>query len=135
LDSLEVHRQGCSPQVGEAIEVITTQYATLQSVREVARKVGCNYHTLRSRFRRETRMTLEQCLIRTRLLHAARLLVESDLLVKEIAWEVGFRYEHQLTRSMKKWLGATPQVLRRLSRVSRLVAAGLSRARGLSGSN
>ncbi|KMY67004.1 hypothetical protein AAU61_13720 [Desulfocarbo indianensis] len=121
--------------VQRALRYISLNYKELYSVRQVAAELGLSYHTLRSRFRREVRLTMEDFLSRTRVVQALRLMLSSDLLVKEIAWQVGYRYEEQLSRAMKKLLGRTPHVFRRQHQNRQLIMAGLAKARGLNQSN
>ena len=117
--------------VTEVFGYVSQHYGSIKSVTEIASSLGQNYHTLRNRFRREARMTLEELLARVRVVHALELILETDLLIKEIAWEVGYRYEDQLARAMKKWLGFTPQIVRRQHLLTRSISRGLSRARRL----
>ena len=91
----------------------------------MAVELEINYHTLRVRFRRETRLTLEQFLTRVRVEQALALLDRDDLYIKEIAWEVGFQYEGQLTRAFQKLLGKTPQSIRATNRIQDMIKAGL----------
>lgn len=118
-----------SKMVAEVFHHVNEHYGSIKSVTGIASDLGHNYHTLRSRFRRETQMTLEEFLARTRVVRALELILETDLLIKEIAWEVGYRYEDQLARAMKKWLGFTPQIVRRQHLLTRSIARCLSRAR------
>ncbi len=120
-----------SDTVAEVISHVNQHYGSIESVTEIASALGHNYHTLRNRFRREVRLTLEAFLTRVRVVSALELILETDLLIKEIAWEVGYRYEDQLARAMKKWLGFTPQIVRRQHLLTRSIARGLSRARRL----
>ncbi len=117
--------------VAEVFGHVNQHYQSIKSVTEIASELGHNYHTLRNRFRREVRITLEEFLARVRVVHALELILETDLLIKEIAWEVGYRYEDQLARAMKKWLGFTPQIVRRQHLLTRSIARGLARARRL----
>lgn len=121
-----------SPPVRGAIDYIGQRAGAIQSVTQVAEHLGVNYHTLRSRFRRETRLTLEQCLIMARVELARGLIVNTDKQIKEIAWDVGYPNENQLTRSMKKYLGLTPQVIRRQHRLSGAASRLLQHAKQIS---
>ena len=118
-----------SKMVDEVFHHVNKHYGSIKSVTDIASALGHNYHTLRSRFRREARITLEEFLARVRVVRALELILETDLLIKEIAWEVGYRYEDQLARAMKRWLGFTPQLVRRQHRLSRSISRGLARAR------
>ena len=127
--------EGLTPSVDLAWEIIQTDYARLESVAQVAKFSGVNYHTLRRKFRRQTRLTLESCLAIRRVLAAVELIQTTGMLIKEVAWEVGYDQEHQLTRAVKRRLGFTPQVLRGNTRLSGIVDSSTERARALICSN
>lgn len=111
--------------VRRAAEYIRRRHASIRRIPQVAVDLDINYHTLRVRFRRETRLTLEQFLTRVRVEQALVLLDRDDLYIKEIAWEVGFQHEGQLTRAFQKLLGRTPQSIRAGNRIRGMVEAGL----------
>jgi transcriptional regulator GlxA family with amidase domain len=131
LEKLGLPRGEFSRAVSESLAVIQDQSRSIQSVTQIAELVGVNYHTLRSRFRRETRLTLEECLIRKRVLLACKMILESSKQIKEIAWDVGYHNENQLTRATKKYLGLTPQIIRRHAKLSNMVCKVLHQARRL----
>lgn len=121
--------------IRQALTYVDSHYHAIKKVHEIAIHLGVNYHTLRGRTRRETGFTLEEHLSMSRVAHALNLITNSDLLIKEISWEVGYKYEDLLARSMKKWLGATPQVIRRQSLAYRVVSSGMVKAIKLIQSN
>lgn len=132
LDRLELPRGEYSPAVRESLAYIEYHAPNIQSVMQVAQRVGVNYHTLRARFRRETRLTLEECLIRNRVGLACRMILHSDKQIKEIAWDVGYQNENQLTRATKKYLGITPNIIRRHAKLTSMVSQVLHQAKSLS---
>lgn len=115
--------------VRRAAEYIRLRHASIRRIPQVAVDLEINYHTLRVRFRRETRLTLEQFLTRVRVEQALIMLNREDLYIKEIAWEVGFQHEGQLTRAFQKLLGRTPQSIRVGNRIKGMVEAGLDQMR------
>jgi two-component system response regulator YesN len=120
-----------SRPVNESLAYIQDNPRGIQSVTQIADSVGVNYHTLRSRFRRETRLTMEECLIRSRVYMACQMILEGSKQIKEIAWDVGYHNENQLTRATKKYLGLTPQVMRRHGKITSMVSKGLHQAKQL----
>ncbi len=132
LEKLALPRGEFTQAVHESLAIIQQHCPRIQSVTQIAELVGVNYHTLRSRFRRETRLTMEECLIRNRVCLACRLILESSKQIKEIAWDVGYQNENQLTRATKKYLGLTPQIIRRHAKLSNMVSRGLHQAKQLS---
>jgi len=121
----------CRPEVLQAIAYIEENFSEIRYVTEIANNLGLNYHTLRDRFRRETRVRLKDFLTRTRLKQALKLLMETDKLIKEIAWDVGFRHEGQLVRSFRKYFQTTPQMMRTQARVSVHITKALEHAKEL----
>lgn len=74
-----------------------------------------SYHFLRV-FSAVTGVTPHQYLIRSRLRDAARLLVESDRAVTEVALEVGFSDVSNFVRTFGRAAGMTPRAFRRAAR-------------------
>ncbi|MFH1034822.1 MAG: helix-turn-helix domain-containing protein [Pseudomonadota bacterium] len=132
LERLGLPRGEFSRAVSESLAVIEDQSRNIQSVTQIAEAVGVNYHTLRSRFRRETRLTMEECLIRSRVLMACAMILGSSKQIKEIAWDVGYQNENQLTRATKKYLGLTPQIIRRHAKLTSMVSRVLHQAKRFS---
>ncbi|MBL8832356.1 MAG: helix-turn-helix transcriptional regulator [Rhodospirillales bacterium] len=73
------------------------------------------FHFLRV-FTRVVGVTPHQYLVRARLRHAARLLVEADSPVTEIAYESGFADLSNFMRSFRRAAGMTPRAFRRQAR-------------------
>ncbi|MBI5523255.1 MAG: helix-turn-helix transcriptional regulator [Desulfarculus sp.] len=121
LHRLDLPRGEFSRAVRKSLAYIEYHSPSIQSVLQIAQHVGVNYHTLRSRFRRETRLTLEECLIRSRVGLACQMILYGDKQIKEIAWDVGYQNENQLTRATKKYLGLTPHIIRRQARLCGMV--------------
>ena len=103
--------RGLSQEVVSAIQFIREHFRTIKSVRDVASAIQVEYNTLRGKFRRETRQTLIEYLTRIRL-ENARAMFREDLLLKEIAWKVGYAYENQFIRAFVKNYGKTPREVR-----------------------
>lgn len=115
------------PEVIKAIHYMSDNYIEIKSIPEVASAINVNYHTLRDRFSRETRITLEGFLIRTRLNAALGKLADKSRLIKQIAWDVGYEYEDQLTRAFRKYLNTTPQMIRVQSDFSQGISKALNK--------
>ena len=103
---------GIDPDVARAARLMRERFARLRTVTDVAREAGVNYHTLRDKFRRQTRMTMAEFLARVCVGEAMRLLRDSDKLVKEVAWAVGYDYEDRLTRAFQKYMDMPPHLFR-----------------------
>lgn len=96
-----------------ARQILTSQYQKPWRLRDLAREVGCNRTTLQEGFRRLTRTSVHQFLVRQRVSVAQHLLAESDLKISRIALEVGYRSHSALARHFKNVTGTTLTTYRR----------------------
>jgi transcriptional regulator GlxA family with amidase domain len=101
-----------SREVEKAIRYMEKNFQYIDSISEIASHVDMNYHTLRDRFRRETKICMKEFLICVRVQHALFLLNNKNMLIKEIAWSVGFWHEKQLSRTFQKLFNRSPRALR-----------------------
>ena len=100
-----------SLEVKSAILYMEEKYQSIRSVQEIAGNLSISYNTLRTKFRRETRLTLIDYLTRLRLKRALELFT-SDKLLKEIAWEVGYSDENQFIRAFIRVFNKRPKEVR-----------------------
>ena len=120
-----------SESVALAKQFIEQNYSTIQSVTEVADHIAEPYNTLRLKFPREMKCTLEDYLIGARLRAAEELLLNSNLSVKEISWKVGYRDEAHFCKLFKEVHGATVKTYRHRRRFSFLISRTLGKLRKL----
>jgi len=99
-------------RVIQALDFIRQHARGPISSRDVARSVGVA--TLGPRFKSVTRRTVNQEIRRVRLDLAKDLLAQTDLPIKEIAVEAGFRAIQYMTRVFHAATGQTPASFRRL---------------------
>lgn len=114
---LKVAQRGVPPRAAEPRAMTSYQrarrymeqhFATLKTAEDVAR--GCHMtpvHLSRI-FRRFGRTSPYQFLTRLKMNHAAELLVESGLLVKETAERLGYANQFQFSRAFKRVYGLAP---------------------------
>ena len=79
------------------------------SVRQLAAQSGCTADYLSHLFREVTGEALIGCLNRLRMERAARLLRETTLAVKEVAWACGFAAPSYFIRTFRHHHGVTPK--------------------------
>jgi AraC-like DNA-binding protein len=89
------------------------------TVASLAQELGCTADYLSHLYSRSTGDHLWQVIQRQRLARAARLLVDNNSAVKEIAWCCGFASASYFIRSFKLQFGATPKAYRALAQAQR----------------
>nr|WP_315244268.1 helix-turn-helix transcriptional regulator [uncultured Albidiferax sp.] len=79
------------------------------SVRGLAQQCGCTADYLSHLFRLQTQEALVAYINRMRMARAARLLAESALAVKEVAWACGYAHPSYFIHSFRAQYGQTPK--------------------------
>ena len=79
----------------------------------VARHVGLDPWQFCRKFKMVTGMTCSEYISRKRMYEARRLLTSRNLLVKEIAYRVGFEDANYFSRRFKRVVGTSPTVYRK----------------------
>ena len=82
------------------------------SVRGLASQCGCTADYLSHLFRQQTQEALVAYINRMRMARAARLLTESALAVKEVAWACGFANASYFIHTFRAQHGQTPKAYR-----------------------
>lgn len=95
------------------IEHIRTCFAELHSKEALARHFGITPRTVSNRIRRHTGQPFRDFLQSCRIQEAQRLLAETELEVKEIADQVGFRSPQVFARAFRRQTGRSPHQYRR----------------------
>lgn len=98
--------------ISQAIRFISSQYAEIQSLDQIANACGISRSHLSRLFREHMHMSLQEHFIQFRLQKAAELLISTSLPVCEIAYKVGYQNELNLLRSFKKRYGTSPNTYR-----------------------
>ena len=79
------------------------------SVRGLAQQCGCTADYLSHLFRQQTQEALVAYINRMRMARAARLLTESGLAIKEVAWACGFANPSYFIQTFRSHHGQTPK--------------------------
>lgn len=87
-------------------------YPQIPSISQAARDCHVTPEHFSRLFRKFANTTAESFLMNLRLNHAARMLSQSDMPVKEIALRVGFRDPYHFSRAFKSAHGASPKSFR-----------------------
>jgi len=101
------------PRVLAAMELIRTEFATLESLGQIGAHVGLSESRLSHLFRSETGESPWAYLERARLDEARRLLAATDLPIARIAERVGFSSEFYFSRRFRERFGAAPRQYRK----------------------
>jgi AraC-like DNA-binding protein len=78
------------------------------TMRELAREFGLSPSRLQHLFKERTGARLGQWLVELRLQRAARLLAESNMSVKEVAWAVGYSHSSSFVRAFERVFHQAP---------------------------
>jgi AraC-like DNA-binding protein len=84
------------------------------SLPAVAEALGCNPRYLTTRFTRVIGERMHAYLVRLRVGHACRLLVDTGVPIKEVAYGSGFRGNSALARAFRRQVGVSPREYRAL---------------------
>lgn len=87
---------------------IDTHFSRIKSPSEVADNCNIDVRYMSTLFKRYCHIPPNQYLMRLKLNKAANLLLTSDLTVKEIAFEVGFRDPYHFSKNFKQFHGCSP---------------------------
>ncbi len=101
--------------VESALAHLHRQYrAQALSLTAVAEALGCNPRYLTTRFTKIVGERMHAYLIRLRVAHACRLLMETRVPIKEVAYASGFRGNGGLARAFRRHVGVSPGEYRRI---------------------
>jgi AraC-like DNA-binding protein len=100
--------------VENALTYLQWHYAAHDlSLSHVARALGCNPRYLTSRFTAIVGEHMHAHLVRLRVAHACRLLMETAIPIKEVSFASGFRASTDMARAFRRHLGVSPGAYRR----------------------
>ena len=97
-----------SAPVLEAVRYIRHHFTEDVSLADVARHIGMSQSWLTKRFNQECSMSIPQYLMQVRMERAGKMLLETNMLVFEIANAVGFENPRYFVSVFKKAMGMTP---------------------------
>lgn len=106
----ETEKFKISPQV---LIWLNEYYAKKISVKEIALSLNMSYRNLSRKFKEETGVCIFDKLLEIRMNHAKRMLISSDLTIKEIATKVGFENEFYFSNVFKKYEKSSPGIYRK----------------------
>ena len=101
------------PKVALALRYIAESANRRIKVNDVVNAVATNRRTLERNFREFTGRTISQEILRMRIERAKRLMMESDLSLKELSAELGYRNSDHFYKSFLRAEGQTPSSFRK----------------------
>lgn len=112
----------------DARDRLLTDLAQPPSLSELAQSVGLTERRLNEGFRTMFGLTAFELLRNARLDHAQRLIAESDVPLKDVAWRVGYRHVTNFISAYRNRFGTTPgrQARRYLAGGPQLTVTGCS---------
>lgn len=101
------------PRVLEVLRIVEQRYREPDlRLRTIAHQLGLSVEHICRLLKRETGTRFQWHLHRTRVREAERLLTQTDLSVKEIAYRTGYATSTRLDHHFKRWRGVPPSVFR-----------------------
>jgi AraC-like DNA-binding protein len=92
----------------EATEILSSEFSRPNKVEDVARRVAISPRQLQRVFAEVHGLGFRAYLRHVRMCRAAELLATTDLPVKEVAQQVGYRDASQFSKAFKRTRGVTP---------------------------
>lgn len=102
-----------SPQTPILIKkFIDENYHRNIKVEEIGKMIGINQNKIRKEFKTQYHITISDYIAELRMLRAKKLIINNNMMIKEIAIECGYDYVQNFTRAFKKKFGVSPEKLR-----------------------
>lgn len=79
---------------------------------EIGKLIGINQNKIRKEFKAQYHITVADYISELRMLKAKKLIINKEIMIKEIAIECGYEYVQNFTRAFKKKFGLSPEKLR-----------------------
>jgi AraC family transcriptional regulator, regulatory protein of adaptative response / methylphosphotriester-DNA alkyltransferase methyltransferase len=96
----------------EAVQVIESKYATDLDLDQLAREIATSRRQLQRVFAEVGDTSFREYLAKVRMRHAARLLREGAIPVREVAQSVGYRQPAQFAKAFRRHHGTPPSSLK-----------------------
>ncbi|PKF72920.1 helix-turn-helix transcriptional regulator [Chryseobacterium sp. PMSZPI] len=101
------------PEIPELIKrFIDENYHRNIKAEEIGKLIGVNQNNIRKEFKIQYHTTIANYMLELRMLKAKKLIVDKNIMIKEIAIECGYEYIQNFTRAFKKKFGVSPENLR-----------------------
>ncbi|MBK1894959.1 helix-turn-helix transcriptional regulator [Chryseobacterium paridis] len=81
-------------------------------IEEMGKLIGINQSTMRKEFKSQYNITITDYISELRMLKAKKMIINKEIMIKEISIECGYEYVQNFTRAFKKKFGLSPEKLR-----------------------
>ncbi|MGB5689633.1 MAG: AraC family transcriptional regulator [Woeseiaceae bacterium] len=105
--------------IADAIRFAEQCISRRPAIAELAGIAGMSIYQLDRRMKRVFGLTTGQWVLKTRISHASRVLVETDLPIADIALEAGYADQSAFTRQFRRSTGLSPSAYRRVRQSTR----------------
>jgi AraC-like DNA-binding protein len=100
--------------IAEVVRHVEQNVSQCPTIYELAGIAGMSAYQLDRRMRRVFGLTTGQWVLKTRMSHASRILVETGLPIADVALEAGYADQSSFTRQFRRSTGLSPTAFRRL---------------------
>ncbi|MCP2619003.1 AraC family transcriptional regulator, partial [Candidatus Aminicenantes bacterium AC-335-A11] len=104
-------------RVKKALKFIEENLDKNLTLNKVARYCNLNYSRFRELFRKEVKMSFSKYLIHLRIKTAMELLKETELEIKQISSQVGYKDVSNFCHHFKEVTGISPSLYRKISKI------------------
>ena len=108
LQKVKTEKKNTSNEITRAVEYMNLNFRNDISLKEISRYVGYSQEHFSRQFKRYTGKNFIKYLTDIRLLHAEKLLLESELTITVICYECGFGCPKSFNRAFKEKYGCSP---------------------------
>ena len=104
---------GCSELTKQVVSYLEAHYAEPFSLEELANALSFNKAYLCTAFKKDTKVTIADCLNLIRIRQAARMISYSELSIGEVAVSCGFGTASHFNHVFQHFIGTTPSAVRK----------------------
>ncbi len=105
------------------VDYLTAHFSESMTLDDISRDIGISKNYLCNAFKRDTGVTILDCLNMIRIRNAARLIVYSDMTLAQVAQECGYVSTSHFNRIFTRYAGIPPGQCRRAYSVESLTGA------------
>jgi AraC-like DNA-binding protein len=117
----KIFRQAVVEKVEKAAKIICDELDSMDSIVDLAKRVGLNQNTLQSGFKKLYKTSVNEHVRNVRLEKAKELLEGADMNISEICYKIGINSRSYFSKLFKEKYGQTPKQYRNLMRRKKVI--------------